>query len=47
MGGPQYLPSPTSRSAIGAFQGNVGPDAQPAGVDGFGLAYLYEARVVV
>ena len=31
-------------SAIGAFQGNVGPDAQPAGVDGFGLAYLYEAR---
>ena len=30
-------------SAIGAFQGNVSPDAQPAGVDGFGLAYLYEA----
>jgi tetratricopeptide (TPR) repeat protein len=31
-------------SAIGAFQGNVGTDAQPAGVDGFGLAFLYEAR---
>jgi tetratricopeptide (TPR) repeat protein len=31
-------------SAIGAFQGNVSPNAQPAGVDGFGLAYLYEAQ---
>jgi tetratricopeptide (TPR) repeat protein len=31
-------------SAIGAFEGNVGPNAQPAGVDGFGLANLLEAR---
>jgi tetratricopeptide (TPR) repeat protein len=31
-------------SAIGAFEGNVGPNAQPAGVDGFGLANLFEAR---
>lgn len=31
-------------SAIGAFEGNVGPNAQPAGVDGFGLASLLEAR---
>jgi hypothetical protein len=30
--------------AIGAFDGSVGPNAQPAGVDGFGLAMLYEAR---
>jgi tetratricopeptide (TPR) repeat protein len=31
-------------SAIGAFQGNVSPTAQPAGVDGFGLAFLLEER---
>jgi tetratricopeptide (TPR) repeat protein len=31
-------------SAIGASTGHVGPDAQPAGVDGFGLALLYDAR---
>jgi tetratricopeptide (TPR) repeat protein len=31
-------------SSIGSFQGSVGPNAQPAGVDGFGLAHLYEAR---
>lgn len=31
-------------AAIGAFQGSVGPNAQPAGVDGFGLANLLEAR---
>jgi tetratricopeptide (TPR) repeat protein len=31
-------------AAIGAFQGNVGPSAQPAGIDGFGLSYLLEAR---
>ena len=30
--------------AIGAFQGNVGPGAQPSGVDGFGLSYLLEAQ---
>ena len=31
-------------SAIGSFTGSVGPYAQPAGVDGFGLANLFEAR---
>jgi tetratricopeptide (TPR) repeat protein len=31
-------------NAIGAFTGSTGPDAQPAGVHGFGLAGLYEAR---
>lgn len=31
-------------AAIGAFVGSVGPNAQPAGVDGFGLANLHEAR---
>jgi tetratricopeptide (TPR) repeat protein len=31
-------------SSIGAFEGNIGPNAQPAGVDGFGLANLYEGR---
>jgi tetratricopeptide (TPR) repeat protein len=31
-------------SAIGAFQGAVGPNSQPTGVDGFGLNNLYEAR---
>lgn len=30
--------------AIGAFTGNVNPEAQPSGVDGFGLALLFEAR---
>ncbi|MFZ0130226.1 MAG: tetratricopeptide repeat protein [Candidatus Dormiibacterota bacterium] len=30
--------------AISTFIGNVGPYAQPAGVDGFGLANLYAAR---
>ncbi len=30
--------------ALGAFQGSVGPSAQPSGVDGFGLSYLYEAQ---
>ena len=31
-------------NSIGSFQGTVGPNAQPAGVDGFGLAHLFEAR---
>jgi O-antigen/teichoic acid export membrane protein/tetratricopeptide (TPR) repeat protein len=31
-------------SAIGAFVGSVGPNAQPGGVDGFGLSFLYEAQ---
>jgi tetratricopeptide (TPR) repeat protein len=30
--------------AIGVFDGNVGPNAQPSGIDGFGLALLLEAR---
>ena len=30
--------------AISSFIGNVGPYAQPEGVDGFGLANLYAAR---
>jgi len=31
-------------AAIGAWIGTVGPYAQPAGVDGYGLAQLYSAR---
>jgi tetratricopeptide (TPR) repeat protein len=31
-------------ASIGSFIANVGPYAQPAGVDGFGLTKLYEAR---
>lgn len=31
-------------SAIDAFSGNINPQAQPSGVDGFGLALLLEAR---
>jgi hypothetical protein len=30
--------------AIGAFEGSVGPDAQPSGPDGFGLSSLLEAQ---
>lgn len=31
-------------ASIGAFVSNVGPYAQPSGVDGFGLSNLYSAR---
>jgi tetratricopeptide (TPR) repeat protein len=34
----------SASSAIGAFEGAVGPNSQPTGVDGFGLSNLYEAR---
>jgi tetratricopeptide (TPR) repeat protein len=30
--------------AIGSFEADVSPDAQPSGVDGFGLASLYEEQ---
>jgi O-antigen/teichoic acid export membrane protein/tetratricopeptide (TPR) repeat protein len=31
-------------NAIGAFEDNVGPTAQPSGVDGLGLAFMLEAQ---
>jgi tetratricopeptide (TPR) repeat protein len=43
LGNPTAAISDLSR-AIGAFNGNVGPDAQAAGIDGFGAALLLEAR---